>query len=182
MGEIARNTIMVKEIKLTIDGHEYTAYLADKDACKIIKNKTGYERADRVSNYYFSDEQSIVDWNTEDGDEGDDNFYNAANYYSDKNIAKNNIRADEFIRHLRQWQALNDAPVDWNDTQTLKWFLAYDNRSKQIETLNVKSCRNLCQVYFTSQEKTKEAIETFYADLIWYFTEYQQRLDEPKHK
>ena len=33
-------------------------------------------------------------------------------------------------------------------------------------------------IYFTTQEKAKDAIEQFADELIWYFVEYQQRLDE----
>jgi len=33
-------------------------------------------------------------------------------------------------------------------------------------------------VYFTTKEKTEEAIEVFYNELMWYFTKYKVRLDE----
>ena len=33
-------------------------------------------------------------------------------------------------------------------------------------------------IYFTTKEKAEEAIEVFRDELLWYFTKYQQRLDE----
>lgn len=33
-------------------------------------------------------------------------------------------------------------------------------------------------IYFTSGEKAEEAIEVFKDELKWYYTKYQQRLDE----
>lgn len=33
-------------------------------------------------------------------------------------------------------------------------------------------------IYFSSMEKADEAIEQFKDELLWYFTEYVQRLDE----
>ena len=38
--------------------------------------------------------------------------------------------------------------------------------------------RKLNVVYFTSEEKAKEAIKVFEDELLWYYTEYVQRLDE----
>lgn len=33
-------------------------------------------------------------------------------------------------------------------------------------------------IYFATKEKAEEAIEVFRDELLWYFTEYVQRLDE----
>ena len=33
-------------------------------------------------------------------------------------------------------------------------------------------------IYFSTFQKTEEAINTFKNELLWYFKEYQQRLDE----
>ena len=33
-------------------------------------------------------------------------------------------------------------------------------------------------IHFATKEKAEEAIEVFRDELIWYFVEYQQRLDE----
>lgn len=36
-------------------------------------------------------------------------------------------------------------------------------------------------IYFSSMEKADEAIEQFKDELLWYFTEYVQRLDEAQN-
>lgn len=38
--------------------------------------------------------------------------------------------------------------------------------------------RGTNNIYFKSREKAEEAIEVFKDELLWYFTEYVQRLDE----
>lgn len=181
MGEIARNAKMVKEIKLTIDGHEYTAYLSDKDVCKIITNKTGYERIKQGERYFFDDGCGDIDDNINIANINYDECYNLAGCYSSREIARNNVRADTLMRRMRQWQALNDDVSCW-DCYDSHYTIYFDYDEREILVSRNDLCRHFGQIYFSSEKRAIEAIKVFYSDLIWYFTEYQQRLDEPKHK
>ena len=79
----------------------------------------------------------------------------------------------------RQWQAQNDEPIsveDWNNESKKKWFIIYSSEEMYAEYYYIMRLPNT--IYFTNKEKAEEAIEVFKDELIWYFTEYVQRLDE----
>ena len=94
---------------------------------------------------------------------------------------ENNARADRLLRQLRQWQALNDKPIsveDWNNESKKKWFIIYSYSSEEMYAEYYYIMRLPNTIYFTTKEKAEEAIEVFRDELLWYFTEYVQRLDE----
>lgn len=146
------------------------------------KPKTGYERMEKGEKYYVIDTECNGMLNiTEFNDQEDERCFNAGNYYSDKTIAENNARADKLLRCLRQWQALNDKAItkkDWNDKEHTKYTILYDYIKNTIDIAQSWGVRRLNDVYFATKEKAKEAIEVFKDELLWYFVEYQQRLDE----
>ena len=133
------------------------------------KPKTGYERIKKGETYYVINDQT------------DERCYNKGNYYNDKVIAKNNARADRLLRQLRQWQAQNDKAIsveDWNNESKKKWFIIYSYSSEEMYAEYYYIMRLPNTIYFATKEKAEEAIEVFKDELIWYFTEYVQRLDE----
>lgn len=144
------------------------------------KPKTGYERVEKYSVYFFNSgggTHEVID----NKDKIDKANYDSGNYYSDCEIAKNNIRADKLLRQLRQWQAQNDEVIskeDWEDNDKDKWCIMYGYGAEELYVNGFYSVRLHNVIYFTTKEKTKEAIEVFKDELLWYFTEYVQRLDE----
>ena len=143
------------------------------------KPKTGYERVDEDESYFVDD--TINDGHEVLGGRTLVNnlYYINGNYYNDKTIAENNARADRLQRCLRQWQAQNDEPIsveDWNNESKKKWFIIYSSEEMYAEYYYIMRLPNT--IYFTTKEKAEEAIEVFKDELIWYFTEYVQRLDE----
>ena len=150
-----------------------------KELGLVAKRITGYERVKKEDNYYspciYGDDAKGV----EKGSVIDDELYNIGNYYSDKIIAKNNARADRLLRQLRRWQAQNDEPIsveDWNNESKKKWFIIYSSEEMYAEYYYIMRLPNT--IYFATKEKAEEAIEVFRDELLWYFTEYVQRLDE----
>lgn len=94
---------------------------------------------------------------------------------------ENNARADRLLRQLRQWQALNDKPIsveDWNNDSKKKWFIIYSYSSEEMYAEYYYIMRLPNTIYFATKEKAEEAIKVFEDELLWYFTEYVQRLDE----
>ena len=146
------------------------------------KSKTGYERREECNNkkYYFVNTIDLV-IEVENTVLFDQNRYDVGNYYSDKTIAENNARADRLLRQLRQWQALNDKSIsekDWNDESKKKWFVAYSYGAEKLYADYYYIMRLPNTIHFATKEKAEEAIEVFRDELLWYFTEYVQRLDE----
>ena len=122
------------------------------------KPETGYERAKYNDKYYYVGEDSDVRFYTEGNVSADDIYYNIGNYYNSEIIADNNARADN---------------------GTLCFYNIKYNYSLDMLYAHADSCcRGLNNIYFRTREKAEEAIEVFRDELIWYFVEYQQRLDE----
>lgn len=143
--------------------------------------KTGYERGKNGKLYYCVEEDGHLLRYAEENDSADDIFYDTGNYYSDKTIAENNARADRLQRCLRQWQAQNDKPIsmsDWKNDNILKYYVDYDCFNELFFVTYAVRRRSLNNIYFTSEEKAEEAVGVFKDELLWYFTEYVQRLDE----
>ena len=158
-----------------------------KEQAKILglveeRSRTGYERVEKSETYYVinTEDDSMINI-TEFNDQTDERCYNTGNYYSDKTIAENNARADRLFRQLRQWQAQNDKAIsveDWNNESKKKWFIIYSYSSEEMYAEYYYIMRLPNTIYFTTKEKAEEAIEVFRDELLWYFTEYVQRLDE----
>lgn len=174
------------KVELKANGKTVQAEIT-KEQAKILglveeRSRTGYERVEKSETYYVinTEDDSMVNI-TEFNDQTDERCYNTGNYYSDKTIAENNARADRLFRQLRQWQAQNDKAIsisDWKNNNILKYYIDYDCFNELFFVTYAIRYRCPNTIYFTSREKAKEAIEVFKDELLWYFTEYVQRLDE----
>ena len=172
------------QVELKVNGKTVHAEISEEQA-KILglvedTPKTGYERTKIGETYYVinTEDDSMIKI-TEFNDQEDEQCYDKGNYYSDKTIAENNARADRLQRCLRQWQAQNDEPIsveDWNNESKKKWFIIYSSEEMYAEYYYIMRLPNT--IYFATKEKAEEAIEVFKDELLWYFTEYVQRLDE----
>ena len=172
------------QVELKANGKTVQAEMTEEHA-KILglaeEQLTGYERVKKGEMYYVIDtEYNSMLKITEFNDQEDEQCYNTGNYYSDRNIAENNARADRLLRQLRRWQAANDRAISakaWKDGPFCFYNIRY-NYWLDTPYVNMDGDRGLNNVYFTSEEKAKEAIKVFEDELLWYFTEYVQRLDE----
>ena len=152
-----------------------------KELGLVEEQPTGYERVKKGEMYYLVDIYNNIMRVTEYNDQGDKQCYDTGNYFNDKVIAENNARADRLLRCLRQWQAQNDKAIsisDWKNNNILKYYIDYDCFNELFFVTYAIRYRCPNTIYFTSREKAKEAIEVFKDELLWYFTEYVQRLDE----
>ena len=173
------------QVELKVNGKTVHAEISEEQA-KILglvedTPKTGYERGKNGKLYYCVEEDGHLLRYAEGNDSADDNFYGIGNYYSDKTIAENNARADRLHRQLRQWQGLNDKAItkkDWKGYDVIKYNIDYDYLTNRLLVRWTGRYRKLNVVYFTSEEKAEKAIKVFEDELLWYFTEYVQRLDE----
>ena len=142
------------------------------------RSRTGYERVEKGSTYFYNYSSDDTDNDIDKKDMVDQEYYNNANYYSDKMIAENNARADRLLRQLRQWQALNDRAINWKNKNIRKYTIRYDYAMNMFNVIPNFCERCLNDVYFTTRETAQRAINVFKVELEWYFTQYQQRLDE----
>lgn len=167
----------MKEAKLIIDGKEYAVQMKDEDVKTLTRPETGYE---------FTSEDKLCYATATDGAAMSLNhlcspifeLYDTGNYYTDKELAEDIARADRLYRRLRQWQALNDTPVEWDNDDWNKFYIYYNFERKRICYETNHAYETFGTIYFSSQNAVEAAIAKFRDELTWYFTEFKQRLDE----
>ena len=172
------------KVELKANGKTVQVEMTEEQA-KILglveeRSRTGYERVEVEETYYLVEVDDEIT-NMKHNGQLDRDCYDVGNYYSNKTIAENNARADRLLRQLRQWQALNDKSIsveDWEDNDKDKWCIMDGYGAEELYVNWFYSIRLHNVIYFTTKEKAEEAIEVFRDELLWYFTKYQQRLDE----
>ena len=167
----AKLIIEDKEIEVEISEEEYKKLQPSEE------KKTGYERVPESDIYYYANPKGDVDTTVEDCYDVDNECYESANYYSDKTVAENNIRADKLMRQLRRFSVEHRGRgIDFNSTETEKHYIYYDCVRDELRTTYTFYAGVFGVIYFDSEETANAAIDAFRDELIWYFTEYKDSL------
>ena len=166
--------------KLIIEGKEIEIEISEEEYKKLQpseEKKTGYERVPESDIYFYANSRGYVETCTEDYYSVDNEYYESANYYSDKTVAENNARADKLMRQLRRFAVEHrEHGVNLNDINTEKYYICYDYEGNELGTTFTFVARVFGVIYFDSEETTQAAIDEFHDELIWYFTEYKDSL------
>ena len=167
----------MKEVKLVVDGKEFSVMVDEEQIQDLTKKKTGYERVEKGECYYMPIINGSADSNNEDNDTVDNYIYENASYYSDKTIAKNNARADKLYRQLRRFAVEHrESIIDWDDRGIKKYCISYNHLRNNFVITCLYSCQEYGVLCFDTNETAQLAIDTFKDELIWYFTEYNDSL------
>ena len=160
-----------KEIEIEISEEEYKKLQPPKE------KKTGYERVPESDIYFYANSRGYVETACEDYCDVDNEYYESANYYSDKTVAENNARADNLMRQLRRFSVEHrECGVNFNDIKTKKYCIYYDYGSNELDSTYTVCVKSFGAIYFDSKETAQAAIDEFHDELIWYFTEYKDSL------
>ena len=165
--------------KLIVEGKEFDIDILDPELKKLVKptKKTGYERVEEGRTFYYVYSDGSTDHCLDDDGDYSRDCYDAANYYSDKTVAENNIRADRLMRQLRRFSVEHrEKSFEWTEYTPVKWIIMYDHRQKQFNYGTVHCTQDFGTIYFESDRACELAVETFHDELIWYFTEYKDSL------
>lgn len=159
--------------RITIDGKVYD--LVPREETTPKPKKTGYERADPDVVYFTDDAFPKKPSEYEErSNDYDDTAFENANYYTDKKLAEDNIRADRLLRCLRRFSAVNRKnKIDWENSNRTKFSVAFDYNDEKLRTAGGLIFRHFGGIYFDTKELAEKAIEEFRDDLMWYFTEYK---------
>lgn len=154
---------------LEMDGKKYKLVEIEEESKSC---KTGYERNYNGIYYLQSTKGSVVSFL--DGCTPSDNqSFNAANYYTDEQLAFDNARADALMRNLRRFSAEGrKQKIDWS-TDVKKWNIYFDHKDNMFGTDECRRIRFAGEVHFDTKELAEAAIEKYRDELVWYFTEYQ---------
>ena len=167
----AKLIIEDKEIEVEISEEEYKKLQSSEE------KKTGYERVSELDIYFYANSGGYVETACEDYYDVDNEYYESANYYSDKTVAENNARADKLMRQLRRFAVEHrECGVSFNDINAEKYYIYYDYENNELNVGFVLRSRNFGAIYFDSEETAQAAIDEFHDELIWYFTEYKDSL------
>lgn len=171
----------MKALTLKADGQEITVYAEESELAKLTKPeraRTGYERV-KEGDSYFARGKNVSPIKVESGHLTDNRYFARGDYVNDKNLFYDRERADELHERLVQWQALNDAPVNWFD-DSVKYRICFECDESLLYVCGDSRVRSGFAVYFSTSRKAKEAIEVFRDELMWYYTKYRSRLDEKR--
>ena len=167
----AKLIIENKEIEIEISEEEYKKLQPSEE------KKTGYERVAEYDDYFHESGKGDVEFEIEDCYDIDNEYYESANYYSDKTVAENNARADKLMRQLRRFAVEHrECGVDFNDMNTKQYCIYYDYGNNTLGTAFTLCAKTFGVICFDSDETTLAAINEFRDELIWYFTEYRDSL------
>ena len=133
-------------------------------------NCTGYERVEFNHDYYTHLSDGTIYCQSEKEDGCDDRTYDVANYYSSKKVAENNARADVLMRQLRRFSVEHRD----NDNLNNKYYIVCLDGILQLDRHH-GDIRYLGP-WFDNLHAGGLAIEEFYDELMWYFTEYKDTL------
>ena len=166
--------------KLLIDGKEIEVNISEEEYKKLQpseEKKTGYERVSESDIYFYAHSGGYVGTASEDYCNIDNEYYELANYYSDKTVAENNARADRLMRQLRRFAVEHRAnELNWYNINNRKYYITYDFEDNKISANYKTFLKGLRVTYFDSMETAQAAIDEFHDELIWYFTEYKDSL------
>ena len=173
----------MKNAKLIIDGKEIEVQISEEKLEKLTdKRTTGYERESSGSRYYTDSSGKVITFveSTAESTKGikfDEEVYRSGNYYSDSDVANNNVRADNLMRKLRRFAVENrKADIDWTNENQDKYYLYYDCLNEEFFINSANSWRDFGQIYFDTKDIAELAMEKFKNELLWYFTEYRDSL------
>ena len=167
----AKLIIEDKEIEIEISEEEYKKLQPSEE------KKTGYERVQESDIYFYAHSGGYVGTASEDYCNIDNEYYELANYYSDKTVAENNTRADKLMRQLRRFSVEHrECGVDFNSAKTEKHYIYYNYDYNELRTTYMFYAKHFGVIHFDSEETANAAIDEFHDELIWYFTEYKDSL------
>ena len=110
---------MLVDARLMINGKELKTQIEiDETVLESVQSKEKVDRGDgekmAYSPYSYVDSAGSVITDSDMGWEIDDLRFATANYYSSKEVARNNARADKLMRQLRRFAVENrKGKIDW---------------------------------------------------------------------
>ena len=166
--------------KLIIEDREIEVEISEEEYKKLQpseEKKTGYERVADSDVYFYVNSRGYIETACEDYYDVDNEYYESANYYSDKTVAENNARADKLMRQLRRFSVEHrERGVNLNDMNTRQYCIYYDYGNNTLGTAFTLCAKTFGVICFDSDETAQAAIDEFNDELIWYFTEYKDSL------
>ena len=146
--------------KLIVEGKEFPIEIQDPELQKLFapQKKTGYERVSEGQMYWLQDMYDGAVWDTEPVCRNE-----------------NNARADELMRQLRRFAVEHRVSnVSRNECMYSITYCIF-NEDVKLKPNKMINCHYM-DIWFDTEDVAWQAINMFYNELIWYFTEYKDSL------
>lgn len=163
--------------KLIVEGKEFLIEIQDPELQKMFapQKKTGYERVELDERFYSVRADNSIFAPFDGHSLEHDAYYDTANHYSSPTVAENNARADKLMRQLRRFAVEHRASnVPRNKCMYNITYRIFDNDVKLCPNKMI-NCHYI-DICFDTEDVAWQAINMFYNELIWYFTEYKDSL------
>lgn len=145
------------------------AYLLKLDFEEIKEMKNPYERVNIDGGYYFVNTVGAVVYAEDLNDGFDNKQFNSLNYFNNRNYAEYVAFEETLMRRMDRfaWEH-NAKAINWDDN-IAKYYIAFNRYDNELEILVAFGVQSN-DIYFTSREIAKRALEKFKDDLIKLYT------------
>lgn len=171
-------------MKITVEyeGQPIVVDISDETLKKIAdsqKKNAGWEKPNGRHVYWYIDHRGKVQESIWDNDPIDHERYAHGNYFTSKELAENIARYQSLDLKIRRRISEICEPVDWKKHSTSKYSISFEHACDS-ERFIVLSCfthhYGACW-YCDTHEHAQQIIREFYEELVWYFTEFKDRMD-----
>lgn len=163
-------------LKGVLNGRVVEIELTEEQVIALSKRHTGWELVEENKRFWMLGiDGTICNWKKE-GDKFDAKLFAKANYFSDEKLSNDVDRAQRLQRYLWRRSAELCNKTDWNKTDK-QYYIDYDYTFHTLTVRNCSSRRHFGQVYFDTYDHAKQIMGEYRDDLLWYFTEFETRID-----
>ena len=164
-------------IKGTITGFELLTLENAENVCaddwEVVEEKKKWWKPELDEKYYMICSDGSIDYNNYDFDGADRRIMGIGNCFQTEEQAEFMAEKLKVIHELEKFAfENNEKEIDWNDVNQTKYYLGMFQSDKIIAVFSTyKWCYTPFNIYFTSEEIAKKAIETIGEDSIkkYYF-------------
>lgn len=156
----------MEEIKVNLDN------LTNEERETLLKlvekgNKTNKKRWRGYSAYYYITPCGDITHGFDSMRLYDEQCYKLANYFKTKEEAEFARKKRLIYQQLKDYAlGHNTEEIDWNNLSQFRWFIKYDNKCEIIRYCWTRFLNCMNQIYFTSEEIARAAVEEIGEDNI----------------
>ena len=167
-------------MKITVEykGEQVTFDVPDEKLDELVKEQkqTGWEKPTIREAYWYIDEGGAVFHDTWWNCVADANKDRCGNCFTSKHLAENMDRYQSLDRRIRRRIAEICEPIKWRSGNR-KWHIVWSHNTNTMVLDWDESGIEYAKWYFDTREHAEQIVKEFEDDLIWYFTEFKDRMD-----
>lgn len=170
------------KVKLNYKGKEIVAEISDEELEKLVaepKKKTGWEKVKNGEVEFYISALGLVcsDIRKDDG-LNDTQRDGVSNNFNGEELAKNIARAEALHRNMLRRSVELCKKFDYLTNKAYRYYIKYDYYvNRLVIDCCISTYRHFYEIYFDSLQHAQQVMEEFKDELIWYFTEFKERMD-----